>query len=37
MRTVAGEQRAHKLTTRADLAVLEALYAQGVAEALELR
>ncbi|MGJ0202719.1 2-C-methyl-D-erythritol 4-phosphate cytidylyltransferase [Leucobacter sp. gxy201] len=37
VRTVAGEQRAHKLTTRADLAVLEALYAQGVAEALELR
>src|SRR5690606_40028814 len=34
VRTVAGEQRAHKLTTRADLTVLEAIYAEGVAEVL---
>lgn len=34
VRTVAGEQRAHKLTTPADLAVLEALYTQGAEAAL---
>lgn len=35
VRTVVGEERAHKLTTPADLTVLEALYERRAAEALE--